>query len=168
MKATRTILALLGAAIALPLAGVAHAEGSSNDQAIDDIVVVGKKSQSELRREVFESEEDFYALYNELNDDDEYDVKCFYETPTGTRIKNHVCRAKFISDSYKAHANRNQGDATRISQQDNNPALAEKTKKFQEKLESLIATNPELQARLARYNTARARFFEERDKNHSN
>ena len=95
MKPTYTVLTLFVAVLALPLAAIAQGE-----EAIDDIVVVGKKSTSALRRDVFQSEDDFYALYNKLNDDNEYDVRCFYETPTGPRMRNHVCRAVFVSNAY--------------------------------------------------------------------
>ena len=173
MKPTHTILALFVAVLALPMAAVGQDEGAStevasDDEAIEDIVVVGQKSMADLRRDIFQSEEDFYSLYNKLNDDKEYDVRCFYEAPTGTRIRNHVCRANFVTNAYSAHAARNRGDVTRIANQDANPVIAEKSAKFQEKLETLIAANPELQVALVRYNTARARFMAEREESASN
>lgn len=168
MKSTKTIVALFVAILALPMAAVGQDEERSDDQAIDDIVVVGKKSTAALRRDIFQSEEDFYALYNRLNDDDEYDVRCFYETPTGTRMKNHVCRAVYISNSYSKHASRNGFDVKRVANQDASSAMQEKNAKFQEKLETLIAANPDLQAALIRYNTARARFMEQREESARN
>jgi hypothetical protein len=168
MKQTRTILALFFAVFALPMAAIGQDEQASNDEAIEDIVVVGQKSMGHLRREVYQAEEAFYSLYNDLNDDRDYDVNCFYEKPTGTNIKNHVCRARFISEAYSAHAARNRNDMTRMANQDANPALVQKTAKFQEKLETLIASDPELQAALIRYNTARAVFFAEREEKSSN
>ncbi len=64
MKQTRTILALFVAVLALPMAAVGQDDDAStwvasNDQTIDDIVVVGQKSLSQLRKDVFEAEEDF-------------------------------------------------------------------------------------------------------------
>ena len=173
MKLTHTILVLFIATLALPTAAVGQDEEAtiklaSNGEAIEDIVVVGQKSMGELRRDVFQSEEDFYSLYNKLNDDNEYDVRCWYETPTGTRVKNHVCRARFVTNAYSGHAARNRNDLSRVANQKGNPAVAEKTLKYQEKLETLIAANPELQAALVRYNTARARFFAEREESASN
>jgi hypothetical protein len=170
MKQIHTILALLIAVLALPMAAFGQVEEASalEDEAIEDIVVVGQKSTAALRRDVFQSEEDFYSLYNKLNDDEEYDVHCFYETPTGTRMKNHVCRAKFVSDAYQRHAARNRMDVTRIANQDADPVLAAKTATFQEKLETLIDANPDLQEALARYNTARAQFMAHREERSSN
>ena len=83
---------------------------ASNDEIIVDTVVVGQKSKSEMRRDVFQAEEDFYSVYNKLNDDKEYDVRCFYEKRTGTNIKNHVCRARFVTKAYSVHARRNRNN----------------------------------------------------------
>ncbi len=173
MKPTRTILALFVALLALPMAAVGQDEEAStgvasNDETIDGIVVVGQKSLAALRRDVFRAEEDFYSVYNKLNDDKEYNVRCFYERPTGTRIKNHVCRARFVTKAYSAHAARNRNDLSRVANQDANPVFAEKSAKYQENLETLIDANPELQAALIRYNTARAQFMAEREEIASN
>jgi hypothetical protein len=168
MKQTRTILAVFIAVLALPMAAIGQDEQASNDEAIEDIVVIGQKSMAQLRREVYDAEEHFYSLYNDLNEDRDYDVKCFYEKATGTNIKNHVCRARFVSKAFSSHAGRNRNDMTRVANQDANPALAQKTAKFQEKLETLVAANPELQAALVRYNTARAVFFAEQEEKSSN
>ena len=55
MKPTRTILALFVAVLALPMAAVGqHEEAStvlaSNDETIDDSVVVGQKSMAEMHQ----------------------------------------------------------------------------------------------------------------------
>ena len=165
-------LCLLSVA-ALPMAAVGQDEEAStgvasNDETIEDIVDVGQKSRAGLRRDVFQAEEDFYSVYNKLNDDKEYDVRCFYEKPTGTNIKNHVCRARFVTKAYQRHARRNRNDLSRVANQSASFVPAEKKAKFEEKMETLIAANPELQAALVRYNTLRAQFMAERDENASN
>ena len=157
MQRSYTFAALLAAALTLPAA-------AQEGEPIDEISVVGQKSMTQLRNEVFEAEEAFYSVYNALNDDDEYDVTCFYETPTGTRIKNHVCRAKFVSRAYAAQSSKGRGDVTRIANQDADSAFTEKTKIFEQKLETLIAENENLQAALVRYNTARADFSAARER----
>ena len=158
MKPKHRILAAIVCTMAFPLAATAQ------DDAVDEeVVVVGNKSVSTLRKEVYQAEEAFYDLYNSLNDDPEYDVKCYYETATGTHVKNHVCRAKFVADSYAKHAGRNRNDLRRVANQDANPALAEKTRIFEEKIGTLVNTNAELQAAFLRYNDARSTFFEARE-----
>jgi hypothetical protein len=168
MKPNRTILALFIAVWSLSLAVVGHAGETStganpNNQTIDDIVVVGQKSLSDLRRDVYQAEEDFYAVFNRLNDERDYNVRCFYEKATGTNIKNHVCRARFVTKAYSSHAARNGNDLTRVANQSANPAFAEKTAKYQEKMETLVAANSELQEALIRYNTLRSQYLEQRE-----
>jgi len=168
MKQTRTILALFIAVLTFPILAVAQDEGASSDQTIDNIVVVGQKSLSELRRDVFEAEEEFYSVYNNLNDDKDYDVRCFYEKPTGTHIKNHVCRARFVTKAFERHARRNRNNLSSVANQSADPAFAENTAKYQAKLETLIAADPQLQAALVRYNTLRAEFVAEREQKANN
>ena len=158
MKPTRTILALFVAVLALPMAAIAQDEEASTE-----IVVIGQKSLAELRRDVFEAEEDFYALFNKLNDERDYDVRCFYEKPTGTRIKNHVCRARFVTKAFERHARRNRNNLSSVANQGADPVLAEKSAKYEEKMETLISANPDLEAALIRYNTLRAEFVAKRE-----
>jgi hypothetical protein len=171
MKQTRMILALFVAVLALPMAAVGQPASTglaANNETIDDIVVVGQKSLSQLRKEVFEAEEDFYSVFNKLNDEKDYDVRCFYEKATGTHIKNHVCRARFVTKAFERHARRNRNNMSSVANQSADPVLAEKTVKYQEKVETLITANPELQAAFVRYNTTRADFFAERENNANN
>ena len=168
MKANRPILTLLIAVLALPLVAAGQDGAQSNDEVIDDIVVVGQKSLSTLRKEVFKAEEDFYSAFNKLNDNKDFNVRCFYEKATGTHIKNHVCRARFVTKAYSSHAARNGGDLSRVANQDANPAFATKTAKYQETMETLIDANPDLMQALITYNTARADFMAEREEIASN
>jgi len=171
MKQTRMILALFVAVLALPMAAVgqpASTGTAANDEAIDTIVVVGQKSLSQLRKEVFEAEEDFYSVFNKLNDEKDYDVRCFYEKATGTHIKNHVCRARFVTKAFERHARRNRNNMSSVANQSADPVLAEKTIKYQEKVETLISDSPELQAAFVRYNTRRADFFAGREHSANN
>ena len=163
MKQTRTVLALFIAALAFPMSAIGQ-----DDEVIDDIVVVGEKSLTKLRKEVFKAEEAFYSVYNDLNDEKDYQVRCFYEKPTGTRIKNHVCRAKFVTKAYSSHASRNGNDLSRVANQSSNPVFAEKTVKYQAHMESLVAENPELQAALGEYNSAVGQFMSKREGSSNN
>ena len=168
MKQTHTILALFVAVLAFPMAAAgqdeqASAGAASKDQAIDNIVVVGQKSLAELRREVVKAEEGFYSVFNKLNDEKDYDVRCFYESPTGTHLKNHVCRARFVTKAYSQHASRSGNKISRVANQDGNPAFIEKTAKYEQKMQTLIAANPELQVALIEYDAARTRFMVKRE-----
>ena len=167
MKSLVTKLAVVLAVFAFPLAAVAQADGASPDAAAAEAPEGKKKSLSAMRREVWKFEEDFYAIYNEMNDEKEYDVRCFYETPTGSRIKNHICRANFITNAYSASAVRKRSNANRRANADDDPQIAAKKAVFEEKLQSYIGENPELQNAFVKYSTARAEFMKRANRNGS-
>ena len=157
MKLTHTILALFGAVLVLPMAAAGQ-----DEEAIDNIVVSSQKSMTALRRDLIRAEDDFYSLYNSLNDDNEYDVRCRYETPTGVRKKEHVCRPVFFSKA------RNRENKNRRIDPKTDAGIADKMVKLQENLESLIAANPELQEAMVKYNTARAQLVAQLEESASN
>ena len=157
MKLAHTILALFVAVLALPMAAVGQ-----DEEVMEEIVVASQKSTAALRRDLIRAERDFYSLYNKLNDDNEYDVRCFKEAPTGVRTKQHVCRPVFFSKA------RNRENLNRGINLETDPVLADKMVKLQEKLDTLIATNPELQVATARYNTVRAQLMVQREETASN
>ena len=148
MKLAHTILALFVAVFALPMAAVGQ-----DEEAIDEIVVASKKPTGSLRRDLNRAEDDFYSLYNKLNDDNLYDVRCSYETPTGSRFKIQVCRPAFLTRAL------DRGSITRMTSLNTSPVTAEKMAKYRENLDTLIAANPELQAAAVTFNTARARYM---------
>lgn len=166
--ASMMVFVCLLSVAALPMVTVGQEKEEStgvapNDETIEANAVVSQKSQADLRRDVYQAEEDFYALYNKLNDDKDYDVRCFYEKPTGTNIKNHICRARFVTKAYERHARRNRTDLSRIANQGAIPLPEEKTARYQEIMETLIGANPDLQAALVRYNSAQALYLAKRE-----
>ena len=162
MKPTRTSSVLLLALLALPMvaAGQDNKESSgaaADDEAIDNIVVAVQKSSAELLQDLWDSEDNFYELYNKLNDDNLYDVRCAFVAPTGSRIKNQVCHPVFLK---QAMAN---GQVTRVTNLEKNAVLSRKMAKFRETLDALMASSPELQAAAGTFNQARTRYMAQND-----
>jgi hypothetical protein len=92
------VLAVLGWVMASPaFAGEPQgvAIGPEQAQDLDEVTVMGKRLY-QMREDLVAAEERFFALYNELNTDDAYDVHCVFEAPLGTRLKRRVCRPGFI------------------------------------------------------------------------
>jgi hypothetical protein len=94
-----------GAAVTLMLAliPVGFCQTTSNQEdeqvsseIVEEIVVYGEKSLTQLRLELHRAEDKVYALFNLLNSDDEYDIHCYREAPIGSHIKRRVCRANFV------------------------------------------------------------------------
>ena len=124
-------------------------------ETVEEIVVYGDQSLHTLRQAVFRAEENFFAVFSSLNEDDEYDIRCFYEVPSFTHIRRHVCRAYFVSDATSDAAEmwRTEGPRHPIV-----PAAAiiqTKKKRLREIMEALVAERPELLQALSEYTDAK-------------
>lgn len=58
----------------------------------------------QMRQAIIEAEDRFYALYNKLNTNDDFDVRCRMEAPLGTRLKKRVCRVAFQEEAEAEYA----------------------------------------------------------------
>jgi hypothetical protein len=98
-------------ALMLALAPAAFCQTTSNQEdeqvsseTIEEIVVYGEKSLTKLRLELHKAEDKVYSLFNSLNSDDEFDIHCYREAPTGSHIKRRVCRANFVVEATSEEA----------------------------------------------------------------
>lgn len=81
-----------------PVASAAASAESSRDWILDEVVVKGTRSW-ELQQQMVQVEDRFYALYNQLNADRDFDVHCHIEAPAGRIIKERICRVAFHEDA---------------------------------------------------------------------
>lgn len=88
------------AAILISLAasggGVAFAqlEAAAPQQNTEEVIVRGRRI-AELRVEIEQARIRAYDIFNEINSDDDFDVRCQDESRSGTRMPQQVCRARF-------------------------------------------------------------------------
>ena len=133
-----------------------------SSETIYEITVYGNKSLSALRRDVYMAEENFFDVFNSLNQDDEYDVRCYYEVPSFTHIRHHVCRANFVVDATSAEA-----EMWRTEKRERPIAPAawkiqSKKKRLRELMEALVDERPELNLALNKYTEAKEVLESER------
>jgi hypothetical protein len=128
---------------------------------IEEIVVYGEKSLTNLRHEVYRTEENFFAAFNSLNEEEEYDIHCFYEVPSFTHIRRHVCRANFVKD---ATANEYAGWRRGQPALSARTVIMQKKRRLGEKMELLTAEHPELLEALSKYSDAKHVLKSEKDK----
>lgn len=158
MKPTRTMLALFVAAFVLPMTAVGQDEEASGE----NVVAASQKSAGELRRDLWKAEKDFFAMYNKLNDDNLYDVRCSKEVPTGSVIKTQTCRPKFLSRALK------DGKIKKDADLQSDPEVANNIATFRKNMDSLIATNPELRSAAIALNEAQARLVADKERRANN
>jgi hypothetical protein len=68
------------------------------EQELDEVIVSGMTLR-QMRDAIVAAEQRFYDLYNELNQDDDFDVHCREHAPLGTRIKQRQCLIAFQEEA---------------------------------------------------------------------
>ena len=109
-----------------------------------------------MRRDVYRAEENFFDLFNSFNQDFEYDVNCYFEAPTGTRIRRHVCKANFVVEATSVQYVEIRTQGPRYPTVPPELVIARKKKILREKMETLVAEHPELLQALNEYTSKRA------------
>lgn len=61
-----------------------------------EVVITSKPSRAYLRDLIEQVEEDFFAKFNEFNDEDMYDMYCYKYTPAMTHIRKRACEPLFM------------------------------------------------------------------------
>lgn len=149
MKRTQSILGVIITLLAPPALASGQSVAGPADAA-ENIVVASQKSADELRRDLWKAERDFYSIYNKLNDDSRYDVRCTREAPTGSVLKTQSCRPKFLDRALR------EGRISNRENLDANSEINSKMATFRETLETLVGENEDLQAAAAKLNQAYA------------
>ncbi|MET0280379.1 MAG: hypothetical protein ABW278_04545 [Steroidobacteraceae bacterium] len=80
-----------------------QARAPENLEELDEATVEATKLW-QMREKMVALEERFYALYNDLNKDDDFDVHCAMEAPLGTRLKKRVCRIEYFENAQAEEA----------------------------------------------------------------
>lgn len=72
-------------------------EGAAPQETPDEVVVRGRRI-GELRAEVEDARQRVYGLFNDINSNDDFDVRCRKESRAGTNVPTQICRARFEDD----------------------------------------------------------------------
>jgi hypothetical protein len=164
-----TVVVLLFALVPLGMCRIVAAQEAEPEPAetIEEIVVYGNKSLVRLRLELYKAEDAVIDLFNSLNSDDEFDIHCRKEAPTGGRIKYRACKTNYVRDLV--------GAATRealLSAQNGmggaylHPVLEIKQKDelMRNEMEALLVERPELQNAFSEASDAKQVYDSERQK----
>jgi hypothetical protein len=78
--------------LSLLLVASVYATGQA---AVEEIETTASSPRA-LRAEIRTLERDMFALFNQLNSNDEFDVTCEYHTPTGSKVPAWRCEPAFM------------------------------------------------------------------------
>ena len=135
-----------------------------SSESIEEIIVYGNKSLNALRREIYKAEENFFEVFNSLNQDFEYDVNCYYEVPTGTHIRRHVCRANFVVEATSVQYVEVRTRGPRYPTLPPELVIAKKKKLLRQKMEALVAEHPQLLQALSEYTEKKQALESEKER----
>ena len=68
------------------------------ENAIEHITVYGQRPLIYFKNQVIKAENDFFNLFNQFADQDEFKIKCSRSSSSGTRIRSRVCEPAYITD----------------------------------------------------------------------
>jgi hypothetical protein len=163
------LMTLISASMVLPTGAIAEATDESSEEPIEEITVVGEKTLLNLKFAAYQAEEDFFELFNELNEDDEFDVFCDKESNTYSRVKRRRCWSPFEREIEEdamrdmVGASGQLGAGTRRLPL-NEGLIRAKRKQQAEMLKQMVLENPELQELYSRYGEANIEYFTERER----
>lgn len=131
---------------------------SDEEAAIDEITVIGARELRTLRIEIARAEDEIFTIFNELNEDDDYDMVCKTERPVGTHIARRVCRARLFREKMAEDAKRAMdGDVMTGAMID----TEKHNKILQEKLRSMALESPEFAEALQKRYALRQKYEQE-------
>jgi hypothetical protein len=122
--------------------GPAAAEGT------EEVIVQGR-SLALLREELEIAENKLYAVFNDINTIEEFDIHCALHAQTGTRMPQRVCLPNYVkrAEEREAQAFRRalSGEGSYdLDWQTPTAEMSHKTNELQEHMQRLAIENPEL------------------------
>ena len=113
----------------------AEDSAAESSETVEEIIVYGERSLIHLRQEVYAAEENFFAVFNLLNSDDEFDVECDYVFSITAHRRLRTCKAKFLM-KYERDVY--------LEWIPNLARLRRKEKQLVEEMQTQVAEHPEL------------------------
>jgi len=151
--------------VLLAIAGVVVAQEveEESNEIPEEITVYGQKTLLNLKMRVYRAEEDFFKLFNELNEDDQYDIFCEKLAPTGSRIRRRTCWSPFERDIDTEETRRAFESGSGLLGMPNEGLVRHKRREQAKMLVEMVRENPALQKKYGEYAEAGARFDAERE-----
>lgn len=152
-------IALLTLPLALSGAANGWAQQPAAAEQVEEIVIVGQRTLSALRRQVEDAELQVYDVFNKLNEDRRYDIHCQMVAPIGSNIKRRRCAPQFADDAERDEA---------LAFLDGRPVIpaatviSEQNGVLHERMAALARANPEFLEALRAHSEARVRLTEAR------
>ena len=90
------LFCLLSCLLELLLPVTCLAAQANSSAPADEVIITENMDLHQLQAKTLEAERKVYKIFNALNDDDTYDVKCVSEKPTGSLMAVTTCRPNYV------------------------------------------------------------------------
>lgn len=132
----------------------ASAASPQQDSSVDEVLVPGRRPAN-LRVEIERLEIAVYDRFNALNSDDEYDIHCLNQAPTGSNVPIRTCAPNFVIRAEARNATKMLRDGRTAGTNNNNPAehemlMKEKSQKLTEEIKRVASQDEQLMRDLMR------------------
>jgi hypothetical protein len=97
-------LAVFGVAAALAGRALAQAADTASAEPVEEVTVRGQKTLTQYRLEIEQARDEVFRRYNEANEGKDNDITCRAEQPTGSRMRQQVCRSEAENRAHAAAA----------------------------------------------------------------
>ncbi len=134
-------------------------ETAADSETLEEIIVIAPQSLSSMRVAIVEAENDVLDLFNAMNDDNDYDIRCGRETTTGTHISRRVCRPRYAE---RLTARAEQDYLAGNGYFDPFAEISYHDDILEEKMRTLFAEHPELTQAATEYYLLKTRYDTER------
>ncbi|MEJ0040453.1 MAG: hypothetical protein WDO68_31265 [Gammaproteobacteria bacterium] len=119
----------------------------------------------DLRQQIAKVEAEYFALYNKLNTDRQYDMLCKMDRATGTTLAKRVCQPRYVETAQRANASERVQTATHAGPgvDATNPSAAASSSRddaFRKNMLEVLRQSPELQALGEKRDALQARLDE--------
>lgn len=127
---------------------------------------------ADLEKQLAAATDEYYALYNKLNADPQYDMVCRMERETGTKFEKRVCLPRYARDSQTADASQTMQSATQAMAPTNgvvasgkaSTASSSKAEGYLNNMRAVLEKSPELLAIAQKRNALLAQIAESKAK----
>lgn len=116
------------------------AMAADNERVTEEIVVEGSRDRINLQLQVDRAEDAFYALFNDLIEDEDFRIECKVERVIGSLIHQRICQTRYMREELSTAATLNYFGVNYMAA----AALTEKNRKLREMTIELLENNTEL------------------------
>jgi len=108
--------------------------------ATEEIIVEADRSRINLKLQIDQAENEFYAILNELIDDEEFKIECRTQRVIGSLVHKRICQTKYMKDELTNSAQLYQVGVNYLADE----VLKKKNRELRQKTIELLETNPKL------------------------